>query len=113
SIRFTSIAIRPKTPRNGWDKRSAMKRFIIIVCAVLLLAGGTWYASLYFGLYIDLNPDTPVTVLFRTQGTEIQRQAGAGAWESMRIRGVDVSSNLPGDPPMDFAPEEEDYLRWF
>ena len=90
-----------------------MKRFIIMVCAVLLLAGGTWYASLYFGLYIDLNPDTPVTVLFRTQGTEIQRQAGAGAWESMRIRGVDVSSNLPGDPPMDFAPEEEDYLRWF
>ena len=40
SIRFTSIAIRPKTPRNGWDKGSAMKRFIIIVCAVLLLAGG-------------------------------------------------------------------------
>lgn len=90
-----------------------MKRFIILACAVLLLAGGTWYAALYLGLYIDLHPNDPVTVCFRTEGKELLRQTDAGTWESMQLRGVDVSSNLPGDPPMDFAPEEEDYLRWF
>lgn len=90
-----------------------MKRFIILVCALLLVGGGAWCASLYFGIYIDLHPDEPVTAAFRTEGREILRQTETGAWEPFRIKGVDVSSNLPGEPPMDFAPEWEDYLRWF
>ena len=90
-----------------------MKRFIILVCALLLVGGGAWCASLYFGIYIDLHPDEPVTAAFRTDGREILRQTATGAWEPFRIKGVDVSSNLPGEPPMDFAPEWEDYLRWF
>ena len=89
-----------------------MRRFIIIVCILVALGGGLLYAVYYEGFYLDLHPGAPVSADFRTLGGEIQHLAD-GRWETLEIRGVDVSSSLPGEPAMDFAAGSEDYLRWF
>ena len=89
-----------------------MKRFIIIACILVALGVGLLYAVYYEGFYLDLHPDAPITADFRTLGGEIQHLAD-GRWETLDIRGVDMSSSLPGEPAMDFAAGSEDYLRWF
>ena len=89
-----------------------MKRFILVVSALALLAIAVIYAVYFRGLYLDVDPNAPVTAVFRTEGKQLLRQTGTGEWESFVIRGVDVSSNLPGHPTLEFAPEPEDYLRW-
>ena len=89
-----------------------MRRFIIIVCILVALGGGLLYAVYYEGFYLNLHPGAPVSADFRTLGGEIQHLAD-GRWETLEIRGVDVSSSLPGEPAMDFAAGSEDYLRWF
>ena len=89
-----------------------MRRFIIIVCILVALGGGLLYAVYYEGFYLNLHPGAPVSADFRTLGGEIQHLAD-GRWETLEIRGVAVSSSLPGEPAMDFAAGSEDYLRWF
>lgn len=89
-----------------------MKRFIIAVCALVLLGFGTFYAVFILGLYLDLRPDAPVSAAFRTSGRDILRQGEDGTWEPFSIRGVDVSSNLPGGAVLDFEPAADDYFRW-
>ena len=89
-----------------------MRRFIILACILVALGGGALYAVYYEGVYWNLNPDAPVTAEFRTLDGEIQHLT-EGRWETLEIRGVDVSSSLPGEPAMDFAAGREDYLRWF
>ena len=89
-----------------------MKRFIIIVCILVALGGGLLYAVYYEGFYVNLNPNAPITADFRTLDGSIQHLE-SGQWEPLEIRGVDVSSSLPGEPAMDFTAGSEDYLRWF
>lgn len=90
-----------------------MKRFIIAACAAVLLLFGALYMIYGLGFYIDLRPGAGVTALFRTDGRKILRLNGGGDWEEFELRGVDVVSNLPGEFVTDYAPEAEDYLRWF
>ena len=89
-----------------------MKRFIIAVSILAVLAIGVGYAAWFRGFYLDLDPDAPITAVFRTEGKDLLRQTGTEEWETFTIRGVDLSSNLPGHPVLEFAPEPEDYLRW-
>ncbi len=89
-----------------------MKRFLICAAAgILLIAGGVWL-FFYQGFYLDLNPDAPVSVPFRTDGKKIQVLRGDGTYETTELRGVDMISSMPGAYASDFAPDEEDYLRW-
>lgn len=88
-----------------------MKKFIIAVCILVAFAGIAYYAVNYLGFYFDLNPGKPADVKFRTSGTDIQMLLDGG-WETFEIRGIDISSSLPGEHAMDFAPDKEDYLRW-
>lgn len=89
-----------------------MKRVIIAACIAVVCLGGLFYAVYFEGFYLDLNPDAPVDAVFRTVGTEIQRKTADGEYERFSIRGVDVSSNIPGYPTLEFAPNQKDYLRW-
>ena len=68
-----------------------MKRFILVVSALALLAIAVIYAVYFRGLYLDVDPNAPVTAVFRTEGKQLLRQTGTGEWESFVIRGVDVS----------------------
>ena len=88
-----------------------MRRFILAACVCVALLAAALYAVYYEGFYVDLAPDAPVTAAFRTRGRTIQQWAD-GRWEDFEIRGVDVSSSLPGEPASDYAADEDDYLRW-
>ncbi len=89
-----------------------MKRFIIAVSVLVALAGVLFYAVYYRGFYLDLRPEEPVEAAFRTEGKALLRQNEAGQWEEFVVKGVDVSSSLPGYSNMDYEPTGEDYLRW-
>lgn len=88
-----------------------MKKFLI--CALLLgaLFAGWQYAVYHLGFHIDLDPDAPVTAVFRAEGDTFVRETAAGP-EPVIVRGVQVSSSMPAHFAADFAPEEGDYLRW-
>lgn len=88
-----------------------MKRFIITVSGLLLLLAVFLYAVYYRGLYLDTDPDAPISVAFRTQGRDIQRLVN-GSWESFEIRGVDLTSAVPCEFTSDYAGDTEDYLSW-
>lgn len=88
-----------------------MKRFILASLAVVLLLAGIGYLVYYRGIYVDFKPEVSVTAHFRTQGKEIQYLDG-DTWKTMEIRGVDLSSNIPGEAMLDFVPAYEDYSRW-
>ena len=88
-----------------------MKRFILASLAVVLLLAGIGYLVYYRGIYVDFKPEVSVTAHFRTQGKEIQYLDG-DTWKTMEIRGVDLSSNIPGEAMLDFVPVYEDYSRW-
>ena len=88
-----------------------MKRFIITVSGLLLLLAVFLYAVYYRGLYLDTDPDAPISAAFRTQGRDIQRLVN-GSWESFEIRGVDLTSAVPCEFTSDYAGDTEDYLSW-
>lgn len=89
-----------------------MKKFIIIVSAiiVLYLAWDTAYYRL--GWYIDLHPDAPVTTFTKTEGDQLYVDTGNG-YEQFTVKGVNMGSGIPGEWSTDFAADEETYLRWF
>lgn len=89
-----------------------MKRFLIIVMAAGVLGLAAFYAIWNYGFYIDLDPDAPVKADFTTDGTKILINIDDGA-EEFQIKGVEISASMPGHAASDFAPEKEDYLRWF
>ena len=89
-----------------------MKKFIIIVSAVvvLLFVGNVAYYRL--GVYIDLNPDAPVTTFMTADSTKIYMEKN-GVKEPFEIRGVNMGVGIPGEWATDFAIDKETYLRWF
>lgn len=89
-----------------------MKRFIIVASIVVCAVGVFFYAMYYLGVYVDLNPHAPTTAVFRTEGKDLLRQTKSGAWEAFELRGVDLSSSIPGQYATDYAMDPDDYLRW-
>lgn len=88
-----------------------MRRFLATALALLFLAVGVYCAIFYGGMYLKIW-DRELSVPFRTVGKELQMWDGA-AYVPLSLRGVEVSSSLPGHPATDFAAAEADYLRWF
>ena len=89
-----------------------MKKFIIIVCILVLLALGLDTAYFRLGWYINLNPgDTPTTFV-RTEGDRILMYDGED-YEPFEIKGVNLGSGKPGEWSTDFAIDKETYMRWF
>ena len=89
-----------------------MKRFLIIVIAAGVLGLAGFYAVWSYGFYIDLKPDTPVEAGFTAEGTTILKRGDDGL-DEFNIKGVEISASMPEHAASDFAPEKEDYLRWF
>ena len=77
---------------------------------VLLFAG--YYAYYHLGLYIDLDPDAPVTTFMKTDEDTIYMERD-GAYEPFEIRGVNLGVGIPGQWATDYAIDQETYLRWF
>ena len=89
-----------------------MKKFIIIMCSAIGAIFLGWMAYFYFGFYIDLNPDAPVTTFMKADESKIYMERNGGYVE-FEIRGVDMGVGIPGEWATDFAISKETYLRWF
>lgn len=89
-----------------------MKRFIIIVCIVVLLVIGLDAAYYRLGWYIDLNPGAVPTTFVRTEGDRILMLDGDD-YKPFEIRGVNLGSGKPGEWSTDFAIDKDTYKRWF
>ena len=89
-----------------------MKKFIIAACAVALVLFGGYYAYYHMGLYIDVDPDAPVTTFMKTDEDTIYMERD-GVYEPFEIRGVNMGVGIPGEWATDYAISKETYLRWF
>jgi len=89
-----------------------MKKFIIIVSAIVALYFLGDYAFYHLGWYIDTDPEKTVTTFVKTEGEEF-RILKDGQWESFEIKGVNLGSGEPGQWSTDFHIDEETYHRWF
>lgn len=89
-----------------------MKKFILATAIMGLLVLLAWYAYNYQGFYIDLVPEALVMAQSTAWGKELAVRDADGVWQLFQVRGVVLSSNLPGYVPVDFQPDEETYLRW-
>lgn len=89
-----------------------MKKFIIVVAALVVLYIGWDYAYYRLGWYIDLHPDEEVTTFMEIEGENIYQQTSEGKKE-FEIRGVNMGPGIPGEWSTDFAIDKETYLRWF
>ncbi len=89
-----------------------MKKFIIAAFIVALLVYG-WNVAYYrLGIYIDLEPDAPVTAFMTTDEDMIYMQRD-GQTVPFEIRGVNMGVGIPGEWATDYAIDKETYLRWF
>lgn len=84
-----------------------MKKFLMIVVAVILVLLALDYAWFHMGIYLDFDQDTPTTFM-KVEGETIYKDG-----VPFEIRGVNMGSGIPGDWATDFAIEKETYLRWF
>ena len=89
-----------------------MKKFILASCVAVLLVFAGYTAYYRFSIYIDFHPDEPVTTFMKTEGKSIRMERD-GQYVPFEIRGVDMSSGLPGHWSTDYAVDKETYLRWF
>ena len=89
-----------------------MKRFLIVLTALILgyLAYDT--ARYYLGWYIDLQPDAPVSAFMSTDAQHLYMDRGAGP-EEFTVKGVNLGVGVPGEWATDYAISKETYLRWF
>lgn len=89
-----------------------MKKFVILIAALVALYIGWDFAYYRLGWYVDLRPDAEVTTFMEVQGEKIVRLTADGP-EEFEIRGVNMGSGIPGEWSTDFAIDKETYLRWF
>ena len=75
-----------------------MKKFIICACALVVLGFSCWYAYYYMGVYLDLDPDAPVTTFMKADESTIY-MARDGEYVPFEIRGVDMGVGIPGSGP--------------
>lgn len=89
-----------------------MKKFLITTAVVILSLFLLHKAYYQWGLYIDLNPDAPVSTFTAVDGKEILVDTGNGL-EPFEIRGVNMGVGIPGHFSTEYAIDKETYLRWF
>ena len=89
-----------------------MKKFVIIITALVAMYIGWNFAYYQMGFYIDFHPDQPVTTFVKTEGDSIYLNKGSG-YEKFEIKGVNMGSSQPGKWSTDFAIDKETYMRWF
>lgn len=89
-----------------------MKKFIIIVCIIVVAVMGFDAAYFRLGWYIDLLPGKEPETFVRTEGDQILMFDG-NDYEPFEIKGVNLGSGKPGEWSTDYAIDKDTYLRWF
>lgn len=91
---------------------SQIKKYLLISGILIISFLGYWYASFYFGFFIDLHPDAEISSFVKTDNKNILMDRGNG-FEPFIIKGVTIDASLPGHFPTDYKADEKTYLRWF
>ena len=89
-----------------------MKKFIIIISAIILVLLAFDWIYFYEGVYFDFGIEKPAEYFMKVDGEEIYMKKG-DSFEPFEIRGVNLGSGIPGEWATSFAIDEETYLRWF
>ena len=89
-----------------------MKKFILAMCALVVLLFAGYYAYYHMGIYFSSGSDEPVTTFMKTDEDTIYMERD-GVYEPFEIRGVNLGVGIPGHFATDYAIDEETYLRWF
>ncbi len=89
-----------------------MKRFIVILAALVVLAILGDFAYYRLGWYVDLRPQQPPSSFAEVEGNRIYITR-SGRREAFEMRGINMGPGLPGKWATDFAIDKETYLRWF
>ncbi len=89
-----------------------MKKFIIIISAIILVLLAFDWLHFYEGVYLDLGDDKPVQYFMKVDGEEIYMKKDE-SFAPFEIKGVNMGSGIPGEWATSFAIDEETYLRWF
>ncbi len=89
-----------------------MKKFIITVISLVLVALTVNYVYFHLGLYIPFLQSTEITVNAKTEGKRILLKEN-GEFKPFEIKGVDLGSGYPGEWSTDFSIDKETYIRWF
>lgn len=89
-----------------------MKKFVIVIVALVALYIGYDYAYYRLGWYVDLHPNQAVSTFMRTQDDKIY-QLNDSVYEEFEIKGVNLGSGEPGEWSTDFSIDKDTYLRWF
>ncbi len=89
-----------------------MKKFILTVCALVVILFIGYAAYYQFGVYIDFQPERPITAFVKTEGKTIYMEKD-GSYSPFEIRGVDLGVGIPGHWATEYAVDYETYLRWF
>lgn len=89
-----------------------MKKFIIVLSALILTYLAYDAARYYLGWYIDLRPNEPVSTFMSTDEQSLYLDRGDGP-EPFTVKGVNLGVGIPGEWATDYAIDKETYLRWF
>ena len=90
-----------------------MKKFVIVVAALLLVLFGLDAAYYRLGWYINFRGEpTEVTSFTSTDEDTIYVDQGNGP-QPFVIKGVNLGVGIPGHWATDYAIDKETYLRWF
>ncbi len=89
-----------------------MKKFIIIVSAIILVFLSLDWLYFHKGIYLDLGEEKAVQTFMKADREEIYMEKD-GEYQPFEIRGVNLGSGIPGEWATSFAIDKETYLRWF
>lgn len=89
-----------------------MKKFILASILLLLCSLGFYIAVYYYGFFINLDKAGTITVVSKTDGKTILI-ANGNSYEEIIVKGVEVSSNIPGHYTTDYAVDEKTWEHWF
>lgn len=89
-----------------------MKKFLIATTTAIITIFFLYNAYYQWGVYIDLNPNKPITSFTSVNGKEILVDTGNG-FTPFEIKGVDMGVGIPGHYSTEYAIDKETYLRWF
>lgn len=90
-----------------------MKKFIIVVISLVLVAMSVNYAYYHLGWYIPFFQNSEVEVIAKTSGKQILLKDEKGDFSPLEIKGMDLGSGYPGEWSTDFAIDKSTYMRWF
>ncbi len=88
-----------------------MKKYIIIVSAVIALLFAIDFARYNLGWYISFEEKEPETFI-KTEDEKILIKQD-NEFVNFEIKGVNLGSSIPGEWSSDYAIDEEIYFKWF